>query len=52
LLKVRVADMTAYRRFLGERVFALPGVSRTHTHLVMEETKVTSEILIPVPRSN
>lgn len=51
LLKVRVADMAAYRRFLGDRVSALPGVMRTHTYFVMEETKATQEIPIPVPRS-
>jgi Lrp/AsnC family transcriptional regulator, leucine-responsive regulatory protein len=44
LLKVRVADMAAYRRFLGERVSAMPGVSRTHTYFVMEEIKVTQEL--------
>lgn len=51
LLKVRVTDMLAYRRFLGERISALPGVSRTHTYFVMEETKSTQEIPIPVTRS-
>ncbi len=49
LLKVRVPDMAAYRRFLGERISTLPAVSRTHTYFVMEETKATQEI--PVPRS-
>ena len=51
LLKVRVADMAAYRRFLGERVSALPGVSRTHTYFVMEEIKVTQELPIAAPKS-
>jgi len=51
LLKVRVADMSAYRRFLGERVSALPGVSRTHTYFVMEEIKVTQELPIAAPKS-
>jgi len=51
LLKVRVTDMLAYRRFLGERISALPGVSRTHTYFVMEETKSTQEIPIPGARS-
>lgn len=50
LLKVRVTDMVAYRRFLGDRVSSLPGVSRTHTYFVMEETKATQEIPIAVPR--
>jgi Lrp/AsnC family transcriptional regulator, leucine-responsive regulatory protein len=48
LLKVRVADMAAYRRFLGERVSALPGVTRTHTYFVMEEIKGTQELPIGV----
>lgn len=47
LVKVRVADIYAYRRFLGERLLALPGVERTHTYFVMEETKVTQEVAIP-----
>lgn len=51
LLKVRVADMAAYRRFLGERVSALPGVSRTHTYFVMEEIKATQELPIAVLKS-
>ncbi|HWK73163.1 MAG TPA: Lrp/AsnC ligand binding domain-containing protein [Povalibacter sp.] len=51
LLKVRVTDMLAYRRFLGERISALPGVSRTHTYFVMEETKSTQEIPIPSART-
>ena len=39
LVKARVADMTAYRRFLGERLLALPGVKETRTYAVMEEVK-------------
>jgi Lrp/AsnC family leucine-responsive transcriptional regulator len=39
LVKTRVADMTAYRRFLGEVLLALPGVRETHTYAVMEEVK-------------
>src|SRR5882757_5618902 len=31
LIKARVADMTAYRRFLGESLLALPGVRETRT---------------------
>jgi Lrp/AsnC family leucine-responsive transcriptional regulator len=38
LLKVRTADMAAYRRFL-EDLAALPGVQQTHTYVVMEEVK-------------
>jgi len=51
LLKVRVADMAQYRRFLGERISALPGVSRTHTYFVMEEIKDTRELPVAVAKS-
>lgn len=51
LLKVRVANMVEYRRFLGERISALPGVSRTHTYFVMEEIKVTQEVPIGVTKT-
>lgn len=51
LLKVRVTDMAAYRKFLGDRVSALPGVNRTHTYFVMEETKATQEIPISAHRT-
>jgi len=46
LIKLRVTDMTAYRRFLGERISALPAVSRTHTYFVMEEVKSSQELPI------
>jgi len=41
LLKIRIADMHAYRRFLGEVLLSLPGVRETHTFAVMEEIKNT-----------
>jgi Lrp/AsnC family transcriptional regulator, leucine-responsive regulatory protein len=44
--KTRVADMAAYRRFLGEILLALPGVKETRTYAVMEEVK--SDGLLPV----
>lgn len=46
LVKTRVADMTAYRRFLGEVLLALPGVKETRTYAVMEEIK--SHGLLPI----
>jgi Lrp/AsnC family leucine-responsive transcriptional regulator len=39
LIKTRVSDMAAYRRFLGEVVLAFPGVRETRTYAVMEEVK-------------
>ena len=39
LVKARLADMAAYRRFLGEVLLPLPGVRETRTYAVMEEVK-------------
>jgi Lrp/AsnC family leucine-responsive transcriptional regulator len=39
LVKTRVADMAAYRRFLGDVLLTLPGVRETRTYAVMEEVK-------------
>lgn len=39
LIKARVADMAAYRQFLGETLLRLPGVSESRTYVVMEELK-------------
>jgi Lrp/AsnC family leucine-responsive transcriptional regulator len=44
LVKTRVADMAAYRRFLGEVLLSLPGVRETHTYAVMEEVKNTTAL--------
>lgn len=46
LLKVRVADMAAYRAFLGDTLVALPGIRETRTYAVLEEVKLTS--MLPV----
>jgi Lrp/AsnC family transcriptional regulator, leucine-responsive regulatory protein len=51
LLKVRIADMAAFRRFLGERISALPGINRTHTYFVMEEIKITQELPISAAKA-
>ncbi|MEO3432793.1 winged helix-turn-helix transcriptional regulator [Inquilinus sp. CAU 1745] len=39
LIKVRVADMAAYRLLLGDYLAKLPGILQTHTYVVMEEVK-------------
>lgn len=39
LIKVRLKDMEAYRRFLGDDLTAMPGVLQTHSYVVMEEIK-------------
>ncbi len=46
LLKTRVADMAAYREFIGNVIWTLPGVRETRTYAVMEEVKNSS--LLPV----
>lgn len=44
LLKVRVADMAAYRAFLGDTLVALPGIRETRTYAVLEEVKATTHL--------
>ena len=39
LLKVRTADIQAYRRVLAERISALPHVAATSTYVAMEAVK-------------
>lgn len=46
LLKTRVADMAAYRAFIGTVIWALPGVRETRTYVVMEEVKNTAAIAV------
>jgi Lrp/AsnC family leucine-responsive transcriptional regulator len=46
LLKVRVRDMEAYRRFLGDRIAGVRGVQQTHTYFVMEEVKSTHRLTV------
>ena len=44
LLKTRVADMGAYRSFIGSVIWTLPGVRETRTYAVMEEVKSTTQL--------
>ena len=46
LIKTRVADMQAYRVFVGSVIWALPGVRETRTYAVMEEVKNTTALPI------
>jgi Lrp/AsnC family leucine-responsive transcriptional regulator len=39
LLKVRVADMQAFRRFLGDALASVPGIRQTHSYPVMEDIR-------------
>ncbi|MDX1737577.1 MAG: Lrp/AsnC ligand binding domain-containing protein [Alphaproteobacteria bacterium] len=47
LLKIRVKDMTAYRRMLGEELTSLRGVTTTSTYVVMEAVKEGNDIHVP-----
>jgi Lrp/AsnC family leucine-responsive transcriptional regulator len=47
LIKARVADMHAYREFLGETLLTLPGVQESTSYVVMEQVKET--LTLPVP---
>ena len=44
LIKTRVADMEAYRRFAGTVLWQLPGVRETRTYAVMEEVKNSTKL--------
>lgn len=46
LLKTRVADMAAYRQFIGSVIWTLPGVRETRTYAVMEEVKHSSRLVV------
>jgi len=41
LIKARMRDMGAYRKFLGETIMAIKGVRETRTYAVIEEVKAT-----------
>ena len=47
LLKARVADMSAYREFLGETLLSVPGVQESTSIVVMEAAKETLKIELP-----
>ena len=46
LIKTRVANMQAYREFVGSVIWGLPGVRETRTYAVMEEVKNTTVLPI------
>lgn len=46
LMKIRIADMAAYRELLGEIIQELPGVRDSRTLVAMETVKESSEISI------
>jgi Lrp/AsnC family transcriptional regulator, leucine-responsive regulatory protein len=46
LVKVRVADMAAYRALMGKSLWSWPGIRETHTYPVMEEVKATGVVMV------
>jgi len=44
LIKVRMKDMAAYRKFLTEELVDMPGVRETRTYAVMDEVKSTTAL--------
>ena len=46
LIKIRVADMQDYQRFLGGKLSAIKGISQTHTYVVIEDVKSETAIKI------
>lgn len=46
LLKIRVRDMRAYRDLIARGVWSIAGVRETHTYVVMEEVKETTEVAL------
>jgi Lrp/AsnC family leucine-responsive transcriptional regulator len=46
LLKTRVDNMEAYRRFLGDSLTHMPGIRETRTYAVLEEVKYTTNLPI------
>lgn len=48
LIKIRVADMQHYQRFLGGKLAAIKGISQTHTYVVIEDVKSQTAIQIGI----
>ncbi|MDB9724554.1 Lrp/AsnC ligand binding domain-containing protein [bacterium] len=46
LIKIRVADMQHYQRFLGEKLSSIESISQTHTYVVIEDVKSITALSI------
>ena len=44
IIKIRVADMQHYQRFLGEKLSTIQGISQSHTYVVIEDIKSITAI--------
>jgi Lrp/AsnC family leucine-responsive transcriptional regulator len=49
LIKARVADMTAYRTFLGETLLGIAGIQDATSYVVMETVKETLNLSVLEP---
>ncbi len=48
LVHVRVADVEAYRNFIRDRLVTIDGVGETQSSVVLEQTKHTTALPLPV----
>ena len=48
LIKIRVADMAHYQRFLGEKLASISDISQTHTYVVIQDVKSETALQINV----
>ncbi|MDG0969141.1 MAG: Lrp/AsnC ligand binding domain-containing protein [Porticoccaceae bacterium] len=46
LIKIRVADMLHYQRFLGEKLASIEDISQTHTYVVIDDIKSETALQI------
>ena len=46
LIKIRVADMQHYQRFLGEKLASIRDISQTHTYVVIQDVKSETAVYI------
>ena len=46
LIKIRVADMQHYQRFLGEKLASISDISQTHTYVVIQDVKSETAVYI------
>lgn len=49
LLKIRVENMNAYRKFMGGGLAELPGIRATHSFMVMERIKDATYFPVGIP---
>ncbi len=48
LIQVRVADVEAFRSFIRERLVTIEGIGETQSSIVLEQTKTTTALPLPL----